>query len=109
MDSDGTRRSAFTHPGEAKMEMKELVEVVSAGTGVEAGSVRRVLDAAFIAVTKGMSGEKPVKLEGLGTFRKKEGKEPGKSKVVFRPWLSKSEKAEKKKAKGSKKANADNN
>ncbi|MGD0192662.1 MAG: HU family DNA-binding protein [Rhizomicrobium sp.] len=89
------------------MEIKELVESVSSSTGVEPGSVRRVLDAAFVAVTNGMGGEKPVKLEGLGIFRKKEGKEPGKSKVVFRPWGAKGgEKGDKKKGKGAKKGHA---
>ena len=71
------------------MGMKELVESVSGRTGVSQDSVKKVLSATFTEVSRQIEGEDPVKLPGLGTFRRKAGKEEGTSRVVFRPWPSK--------------------
>jgi len=88
------------------MELKNLVEAVSTSTGVAPDSVKKVLDAAFAAVSKQMSGEEPIKLHGFGTFTRKAGKEEGKSRVVFRQWKSEGQKEAKKQKKLAKKAAA---
>jgi hypothetical protein len=92
--------------GDLEMELKELVQAVSDSTGVAPDSVRKVLDAAFIVVNKEMGGEEAVKLQGLGTFMRKPGKDQGDSRVVFRPWLNKEQREAKKKKRLAKKSEA---
>ena len=88
------------------MNLKELVESVSGSTGIAAASVKRVLDATISAVNKEMEGEEPIKLQGLGTFVRRAGKEDGTTRIVFRPWLTKDQRQAKKEKKKTKKAEA---
>ena len=88
------------------MDLNGLTTAVSGSTGIAPDSVKKVLDAAFATITQQLTGEEPVKLQGLGTLARKPGKKDGKSRVVFRPQLTKAEKAAKKKKKTAKKAEA---
>ena len=83
------------------MKMKELVEEVSKCSGVGPGQVRKVLDATFATVAKQMAADDAVRLQGFGTFMRREGKNGGQSRIVFRQWLTKDEKQAKKKEKKS--------
>jgi nucleoid DNA-binding protein len=89
--------------GETEMDTKKLVETVSGGTGVAPDSVKKVIDSAFETIGKQAATGDAVKIHGFGTFKSKAAKEGGETKVVFRPWLTKDEKATKKKKKLEKK------
>lgn len=86
------------------MNIKELVESVSGSTGIEASSVKKVIEATISTLNKQLDGREPVKLQGLGTFARRPGKLEGKpDRVVFRPWLTKEQKRAKKQGKKEKK------
>ena len=89
------------------MNLKELVADVSGSTGIGEDSVRRVVKATIVAMSKHMEGDKPMKLQGLGTFmRKPSKKDAEKSRVVFRPWPTAEEKKARKEKKKAKKGAA---
>jgi nucleoid DNA-binding protein len=88
------------------MNLKELVEAVSNGSGVGADSVKKVLNATFATIHKELKGEEPVKLQGFGTLVRKPGKDGKEDRIVFRSPLSKAEREVKKQKKLTKKTEA---
>jgi nucleoid DNA-binding protein len=88
------------------MNLKELVVAVSAGSGVGADSVKKVLEATFATIHKELKGEEPIKLQGFGTLLRKPGKEGGEDKIIFRSPLSKAERDVKKQKRLAKKSEA---
>jgi nucleoid DNA-binding protein len=88
------------------MNLEDLIEAVSTGTGVEKPSVKKVLDAAFATMSKQLKGDDAVKIHSFGSFVKKPGKDGGEPRIVFRLPLTKMQKEEKKKKKLAKKAAA---
>ncbi len=78
------------------MNLKELVVAVSGSTGVEATSVKKVLDAAFVTISNQLATEEPIRLQGFGTFLKRPGKEGGEARVIFRLPLTEAQKADRK-------------
>lgn len=83
------------------MKLNELVESVSATSGVDPQAAEKILDAAFAVLSEHMAKGEKVELQGLGTFIPREGKGPGKkARTVFKPWGAKAAGAEGAKAKG---------
>ena len=78
------------------MDMNEIAQAISAKTGVDVQSTQKVLVAAFAVLGEQLTKEEKVKLEGLGTFLRKAGKEPGKSRTLFKAWSEKGDKKGKK-------------
>jgi nucleoid DNA-binding protein len=89
------------------MSLKEFSETISVKTKVEPGSVQKVLHAAFADLSERMTKEERCKVPGFGTFVKKTGKQPGKSRISFKPWPSKDERVQRKEKKQLKKAKAE--
>ena len=85
------------------MSLKEFSEAISAKTKVEPALVEKVLHAAFTDLGERMTKEERCKVPGFGTFVKKTGKEPGKSRISFKPWPSKDERVQRKEKKQTKK------
>lgn len=86
------------------MNLKELVDAVSADTGMAAGPVKKVLDATISTLNKQLQSGEPVKLQGLGVFKQKTGKEGKEPKTVFRPWPDADQKRSRKAKRKEKKA-----
>jgi|HubBroStandDraft_2_1064218.scaffolds.fasta_scaffold206430_2 nucleoid DNA-binding protein len=68
---------------------KDWVEVISKATKVEKASVRKVINATVEALRDEIAKEERVSFPRLGSFIRRPGKEPGESRVVFRPWAPK--------------------
>ena len=86
------------------MSLKDFSEAISTKTKVEANVVHKVLHAAFADLGERMTKEGRIKVPGFGTFVKKEGKEPGKSRISFKPLASKDERLQRKEKSQTKKA-----
>jgi nucleoid DNA-binding protein len=77
------------------MKLVELSEIVSKQSKQDEASVRKALRAAIAILKEQIAKEERFQVQGLGTFIRREGKEPGKSRVVFRPAEKKQAKEEK--------------
>ncbi len=91
------------------MKLDELAKAVSAKSGTDSQAAHKVLEATFAVLAEQLAKENKVALQGLGTFIRKEGKEPGKSRTMFKAWsgkgkMSKEEKAAKKAKRQARKA-----
>ncbi len=72
------------------MKLKELAQTVSEKSGVDPQSATKVLHAAFGILSEQLGKDEKVRLQGLGSFVRKEGKQPGKAgRTVFKPWAAK--------------------
>ena len=67
------------------MKFTELTEVVSKLAKADEKIVRRTLKAAMAVIREEMEKEDKVLVPGLGSFIRKEGKEPGSSRTIFKP------------------------
>lgn len=67
------------------MKFAELTEVVSKLAKFDEKTVRKVLTVALTVIREEMAKEEKALIPGIGTFVRKEGKEPGSTRTVFRP------------------------
>jgi len=67
------------------MKFAELTEVVSKLVKVDEMTVRKTLKVAITVIREEMAKEEKVLVPGLGLFIRKDGKEPGSSRTVFKP------------------------
>jgi len=75
---------------EKNVKINEFAESVSVKSGVDPQAAEKVLDAAFAMLSEQMAKGEKIELQGLGTFVRKEAKEPGKkARTIFKPWGAK--------------------
>jgi nucleoid DNA-binding protein len=67
------------------MKLNELSEIVSKQAKVEETAVRRTLKVTIALLKEQIEKEDRVLIPGLGSFIRKEGKEPGQSRIIFKP------------------------
>ena len=67
------------------MKLGELSEMISKQAKVEETAVRKTLKATLAYLKEQIEKEERFLVPGFGTFVRKEGKEPGQSRVMFKP------------------------
>jgi nucleoid DNA-binding protein len=73
------------------MKLAELADVVSKQTKVDEVTVRKALKAALSVIKEQIAKEEKFLVPGLGSFIRKDGKEPGESRTLFKPAKEKAE------------------
>jgi nucleoid DNA-binding protein len=71
------------------MKLGELSEIISKEAKVDEASVRKTLKAAAAFVKEQIAKEERFSMPGLGSFIRKEGKEPGSSRILLKPFKEK--------------------
>ena len=71
------------------MKLNELSEIISKQAKVEETAVRKTLKATIAHLRELIEKEERVVVPGLGSFVRREGKEPGQSRILFRPFKEK--------------------
>jgi len=71
------------------MKLNELSEIISKQAKVEETAVRKTLKATITHLRELIEKEERVVVPGLGSFVRREGKEPGQSRILFRPFKEK--------------------
>ncbi len=67
------------------MKLNELAEIVSKQAKMDEVSVRKTLKATMTYLKEQIDKEERLMVPGLGSFIRKAGKEPGISRILFRP------------------------
>jgi hypothetical protein len=70
---------------EALVKLNELAEIVSKQAKMDEVSVRKTLKATMTYLKEQIDKEERLMVPGLGSFIRKAGKEPGISRILFRP------------------------
>jgi nucleoid DNA-binding protein len=73
------------------MTLEEMAQLVSKRTKVEQAAVQKVLRAALSTIKEQIEKDERTRVPGFGVFIRKPGKEPGTTRIVFKPLEKKSE------------------
>lgn len=71
------------------VKLNELTEIISKQAKVDETSVRKTLKAMTAYFKEQITKEERFTAPGLGSFVRKEGKEPGTSRILFKPFKDK--------------------
>lgn len=71
------------------MKINELAEIISKQSKVDEISVRKTLKATIAYMREQIAKEERFIVPGLGSFIRKEGKEPGTMRTLFKPFKEK--------------------
>jgi nucleoid DNA-binding protein len=71
------------------MKLNELAEIISKQTRVDEISVRKTLKATIAYLREQIAQEERFTVPGMGSFIRKEGKEPGMTRTLFKPFKEK--------------------
>jgi nucleoid DNA-binding protein len=71
------------------MKLNELSEIISKQAKVDESSVRKTLKATAAFLKEQIAKEERFSVPGLGSFIRKEGKEPGQTRIMLKPFKEK--------------------
>jgi nucleoid DNA-binding protein len=71
------------------MKLNELAEIISKQAKVDEVSARKTLRATIAYLKEQIAKEERFVVPGLGSFIRKEGKEPGMTRTLFKPFKEK--------------------